>query len=91
MVRGSCYWDRKIECCSILITFRKEANVTAKLLNDHFANTEAEAETIFIQTLCVGQLTEVVKEFADILLLYTAPCVNDLCQEETVVGGAGFF
>ena len=75
----------------MLITLRNEANVAAKLLNDHFANAEAETETIFIQALCVGQLTEVVKEFADILLLYTAPCVHDFCQEETVVAGTGFF
>jgi hypothetical protein len=75
----------------MLITLLKEANVAAKLLNDHFANAEAETETIFIQTLCVGQLTEVVKEFADILLLYTAPCVNNFCQEVTVVAGACFF
>lgn len=75
----------------MLISLRTEANVPSKLQNDHFANAEAETETIFIQTLCVGQLTEVLKEFADILLLYTATCVNDFCQEETMVAGTGFF
>ena len=65
----------------MLTTLRTEANVPTKLLNDHFANAEAETEAILILALGARQLPEVVKELGDILLLYTAPGIHDFCQE----------
>ena len=75
----------------MLITLRTNAYIPAKLLNYHFAYAEAETETILILALGSGQLAEVVKEFAYIVLLYTAPSVHDFCQEEKVVAGTSLF
>ncbi len=68
-----------------------EANIPTKLLNNHFANAKAEAEPTLILVFGWGQLPEALKEFVDILLLYTAPCIHYFCQEETVLKGTGLF
>ena len=75
----------------MLITLRTNAYFPAKLLNYHFAYAEAKTETILVLGLGAGQLPEVVKELAYIVLLYAAPGVHDFCQEEKVVAGTGLF